>query len=238
MPEATTNDQNELRNAAAGNNGQAQNGYAIQKRRGSQYVDLLLQKLQKMEGLDRAPILGVTSPSKRQGVSTLATNLAIRAADHFKDPVLLVDCNYKNQRTSRLYRCNGDGFGECFTGAANIEQCVKKSKVPNLSVLGTGKAKLARQIVVDSEVIGNFFKAIRSNFRFSVLDLPTTGDPSAIDGMMQYMDGVFVVASYGSRKRELQQLQQSIVEMGGNVLGIIMTGDESKVPSWVPGFLR
>ena len=115
MPEATTNNQSNAEQSSA-RNGSPNQAYNIPKRRGSQYVDLLLQRIQKLEGLDNSPIIGVTSPSKRQGVSTVATNLAIRAADHFRDSVLLVDCNYVNQRTSRVYRCTGEGFGECVLG--------------------------------------------------------------------------------------------------------------------------
>ena len=237
MPEATTNNQSNAEQSSA-RNGSPNQAYNIPKRRGSQYVDLLLQRIQKLEGLDNSPIIGVTSPSKRQGVSTVATNLAIRAADHFRDSVLLVDCNYVNQRTSRVYRCTGEGFGECVLGNKNIEQCARNTNIPNLNVLGTGKAKIARQIVVDGDVIGNFFKAIRSSYRYSVLDLPVVGAPSSIDGMLQYMDGIFIVASYGTRKSELKELQDTIVDLGGRVLGIVMTGDESRVPRWLPSFLR
>ena len=234
MAEATTENQNNQSARAL----PGSNGYSIPKRRGSQYVDLLLQRMQKLEGLDSSPVIGVTSPAVRQGVSTLASNLAIRAADHFHEPVLLVDCNFKNQRTSRMYRCTGEGFGECYFGNRAIEQCAKSTNIANLNVLGIGKSKLARQIVVDSDVVSNFFKNLRNSFRYSVLDLPVAGEPSAVDGMLQFMDGVFIVASYGMRKRNLEDLKNKIVQHGGRVLGIVMTGDESKVPGWLPRFLR
>lgn len=238
MAEAITNQRNESSEQTAASNGQPNHARAVENRRGSQYIDMLLQRIQQLQGLERHPIIGVTSPRNRQGVSTIAANLAIRAADHFHEPVLLVDCNYRNQRTSRMYRCTGQGFGECYSGEANIEQCVRKTNITGLNVLGTGITRLARQIVVDPEISGSFFKDIRSNYRFCVLDCPKTGDPSAIDGMISDMDGILLVANYGIGKRELQEAQNHIVERGGNILGIIMTGDESRLPNWLPGFLR
>lgn len=232
---SSTNRSNEV-----GHNGNVDNTnqQVVKKRRGSEYVDLLLQRLQTVDGLEHSPVIGITSPHARQGVSTLATNLSIRAADHFAEPVLLVDCNYNNQRTSRMYRATGNGFGECYGGTASIGQCVRKTNVTNLNVLGIGKSKLARQIIVDLDVISNFVKEMRNSFRFSVLDLPTKSDASAMDGLIPHLDGVFIVSNYGTHKRVLEETITSITEVGGRVLGIVMTGDESKVPRWVPSFLR
>lgn len=210
----------------------------VPKRRGSKYADILLQRLQStvLSDADSA-LIGMMSYTRRQGVTTMAVNLAIRAADHFYTPSLIIDGNYHNQKITRMYRCTGHGLGECINGQAEIDSCVKKTNIRGFHVLGTGKKKLSKQILLDPEFSSDFFKIIRNDFRFSVIDLPASSEHSLVESILPMLDGVVLVARYGARREQLAKMQAKVNSAGGQVYGVVMTGDEFKLPRWLPNFL-
>ena len=69
----------------------------VPRRRGADAYDTLLWRLQPRLGESRVKsdgagfLVGVTACDRKAGVSTVAANLAIRAADHQMRPVLLID---------------------------------------------------------------------------------------------------------------------------------------------------
>lgn len=209
----------------------------VKSRRGGKYADIILNQLMTEAFTETAsPSVGIVSLDGRQYGSTMAANLAIRAADHHLGPALLVDANYCNSRLTKMYRCDDVGLCECFQGTAAIEECVKSTKIENMSALGLGKAKLAKQIVMNTDNINEFFVAQRRDYRFSVYDLPVLDEPSIANILLRHLDGILIVAKYGSRKEHIQRLQKQIEDNGSQVLGVVMTGQESKLPRWLSYF--
>ncbi len=210
----------------------------IPKRRGSKYADILLRRLQTtvLHDADSA-VIGMLSFARRQGVTTQAVNLAIRAADHGHTPSLVIDANFHNQKVTRMYRCTGQGLGECINGQAAIDNCVKKTNIPGFNTLGAGRNKLSKQILLDPEYSTEFFKVVRNDFKFTVVDLPATREPSVVESIVPQLDGVLLVARYGARKEQLAAMQAKVRNAGGQVYGIVMTGNEQKLPGWLPKFL-
>lgn len=210
----------------------------VPKRRGSKYADILLQRLQSTVLSDSdSAMIGMMSFARRQGVTTTAVNLAIRAADHFYTPSLVIDANFQNQKLSRMYRCGGQGLGECINGQAELDRCVKSTNIRGFNVLGAGKKKLAKQILLDREFSDDFFKIVRNDYRFSVVDLPAIREHSLVESILPMLDGVVLVARYGVRRNQLAQMQAKVDNAGGQVYGVVMTGDEYKLPRWLPKFL-
>ena len=238
MADTFTNQPGNRDNRRSGNSANASGATSIPKRRGSKYADILLHRLQTsvLSELDSA-LIGMVSFAPRQGVTTTAINLAIRAADHYFTPSLIIDGNFKNHKVTRLYRCTGNGLGDCLNGQASLEQSIKKTKVPGFFALGAGKNKLSKQILFDPDIAGEFFKMVRNDFRFSVIDLPVFNEPSLVESIIPKLDGVVMVARYGARKDQLAKMQNNIRNSGGELLGIVMTGNEDKLPGWLPKFL-
>ncbi|MEM9411268.1 MAG: hypothetical protein AAGA30_09160, partial [Planctomycetota bacterium] len=173
----------------------------VPKRRGSKYADILLQKLQPTLFSENAsPVIGVVSFAPRQGVSTTAINLGIRAADHHYAPAIAIDANYRNQKLSRIYRCSGSGLSDCLNGQADLENSVYKTKIPGFFTMGAGETKLSKQILFDPEIGREFFKLLRNDFRLSIIDFAAFDEPSVTDSILPCLDGVIVVARYGTRK--------------------------------------
>ena len=229
-----TNSGNERERRASSTGGQQS---PVPQRRGSKYVDILLQRLHATVFADNESVaIGMIGAAPRQGVTTLAANLSIRAADHFYKPSLIVDGNARNQKLSRMYRCSGKGLTDCLSGQASMEECVKKTKIPECFVMGAGNKKLSKQIMFDPDVASDFFNIIRNEFRFSTFDLPSLHEPSFVDSIVPYLDGVVLVARYGIRKDQLESAQGVIRKAGGRLLAAVMTGNDDKLPGWVPKY--
>ena len=206
----------------------------VPTRRGSKYADILLQRL-RAETIDptKPAIIGLASASPRQGVTTTAMNLAIRAADHGVGKVLIIDANHRNQRASRMYRATGDGVSECLTGHAALDACVHPTRFKGLSLLGLGKAKLAQQIVMGGAAAEDFFEAVRASYQLTVVDLPVMNEPCIANAFLPNLDGVLMVGQYGMKKDQMIDFQEAVRTNGGNVIGTVMTGKESKLPNWI-----
>ena len=224
--------ENDNRGTRASDEGQ---NHSVPKRRGSKYTDILLQRLQGTLLAERnSVVIGMLGHAPRQGVTTMAANLAIRAADHFYKPALIIDGNSRNRKISKMYRCGGQGFGECLNGQASLDSCVKPTKIPQCFVLGAGDRKLTNQIMFAPEIAGEFFKVVRNDFRFSVLDLPALNEPSFVDSILSFLDGVVLVARYGARKEDMEATQQLLNKSGVDLVAVVMTGNDDKLPRWVP----
>ncbi len=213
-------------------------GYRVPLRRGSEYSDLLLRRLRTMllEDPDQSAVIGVASCGRRQGVTTTAVNLAIRAADHLISPTLIVDANFNNRTVSKLYRCGGPGISECLTGEKTVEACVEKTKIKGMHVLGLGDRELARQLVLDPQCLNGFINEIREQYRLAVIDFPPMNKPSQADLLISYLDGVLLVTRYGTKKDQLAEFQADVQSAGSKVLGIVMTGGRSPLPKWLQRF--
>ncbi len=210
----------------------------VTKRRGSKYVDTLLMRLHNSILVNRAAgVIGLLSYAANQGVTTMAVNLAIRAADHNFTPTLVIDGDFTSTRVSRLYRHRGLGFAECMNGQAVLNDCVSSTKVQGLNALGAGKASVAKQMIFDQDLGSDFFKIVKHEYRFSVVDLPNIREPSIHASILPHLDGIVLVARYGIRKELLVQTQNKIVASGGNLLGVVMNGNQEKLPRWLPKFL-
>ena len=215
-------------------------GQLIPVRRGSEYSDMLLRSLDNLL-LQRAEpvVIGVVGCMPRQGTTTTAVNLAIRAADHGRGPVLLIDGNADNRGLSGLYRCGKLGYGDCLAGTRELQATVKNTKVRDLDVLGLGDPQMAGQIVPDSNCVSAFFADVRNNYRLSIVDMSPFANPSATASLCPYLDGIIAVARPNVPPSQLTELKSNIRQFQGNLLGVVMTGaQKGAMPKWLQRFFQ
>ena len=218
----------------------SRSGHRIPVRRGSEYSDALLRSLDNLL-LQRAEpvVIGVVGCLPRQGTTTIAVNLAIRAADHGRGPVLLIDGNGKNKGLSRFYRFGKTGYGDCLAGARELHATVKKTKVRDMDVLGFGDRHMAGQFVSDSNCTSAFFADVRNNYRLSIVDMSPLANPSPTASLCPYLDGIIAVARPSVPSSQLTELKSNIRQFQGNLLGVVMTGAQrGAMPKWLQRFFQ
>ena len=81
----------------------------------------LADRLRLTQSSSAVQTIGLTSCSPREGVSTVAANLAITAAAMFDRPVLLVDANFLRPALRRMFRLRqGPGLADVLLSAATL----------------------------------------------------------------------------------------------------------------------
>src|SRR4029077_14299463 len=145
------------------------------QRPGAEYFDALLWRLfDRREDADGVGyLLGVTGCARQSGVSTVAANLAIRAADHGLGPVLLVDANDHHPQLQRLFRAKiGAGLADVMAGQTALANAIQPTRVPGLQLLPLGTAGLIGRLRIDSARIEGLVAELRETYSLVLVDLP------------------------------------------------------------------
>ena len=133
-----------------------------------------------VENVDKN-VLAIVSPSKRDGRTYLAANLAVAFAQLGKR-TLLLDCHLQKSRQDEIFRIQGapgistmlSGRSDVSAGPAPIE------KVPYLFVYPAGPCPTNPDELIASDRFGNFLSEARRKFDTVLVDTPP-GDSSTGD---------------------------------------------------------
>lgn len=80
----------------------------------------------------------VTSYSKGEGKSTVASNLAI-SFSKMESKVLLIDCDLRRPNVHNIFKIeNTKGLSDVMGKMVNFDQAVKKDVIPGLDILVSG----------------------------------------------------------------------------------------------------
>jgi tyrosine-protein kinase Etk/Wzc len=142
--------------------------------------------------------VGITSCTRGAGVTTVATNLAIAAAQSGNRRVLLVDANREYAKIAKLLRITGKGgLTDVLSGTALVGDCVQLSAVDFLSVLPAGSPN--KTLGTDFEVanVVDLLDELRSEFDLIVFDLPQAEELSECYAFAQVLNGTFLVIEAG-----------------------------------------
>ncbi|QDU90002.1 Tyrosine-protein kinase YwqD [Pirellulimonas nuda] len=209
------------------------------RRRGAEYYDTILWRLRSRvdQEPDGATMLGVTGYGRRNGVSTIAANLAIRAADHRMSPVLLVDANLHYPKQHRTFRMHdAAGLADVLSGSAPLEACVHPSSVDGLDVMPLGASHLLDRASVDPQRFQSLLTELRDQYRTVVFDLPEADEMRHALLFARSIDAaVFAVRSDAVRRRDAQVAVARLRADGVNLVGAVLTAKRRYAPAWLVG---
>ena len=213
----------------------------IGERPGAQYYDAilwrLLAELGEEEGAGR--LFGITSCGRQSGVTTLAANLAIRAADHGVGPVLLVDANVGHPRLHQLMNADrATGLADVLTGQATLGLSVQATSVRDLEFLRLGTRDLFNHARADRHQLRALLSELRESYAAVFVDLPATGELEHVLPLARELDATLVVIRAGKtpRSRAQRSLRQ-LISSGVHVAGAVVTGQHQYVPNWLQHWL-
>jgi Mrp family chromosome partitioning ATPase len=205
--------QGEPNRTAAGNVGKeavAKWGTPIESR--ALYGTLRDRLLMAAAGSLESPcIFGLTSCRTGEGVSSIATNLALALAQQYAGGgVLLINA-------SAIDNSEGDGFHL----EANPLCCPKK---------------MAFDLRETYEIQGlaKLLPLLKEHYRFVVFDLPAIRQASSVVRLTGMVDGVvFVVEAEGVRWEEAKGTTDLLVQARANLLGAVLNKRRAYVPEWL-----
>jgi capsular exopolysaccharide synthesis family protein len=174
----------------------------------------------------------VTSPAASEGKSTVCANLAVTFAQQ-NLRVLLVDGDLRRSRLHHVFETERTpGLGEVLSGAATIDEAVRPTAVPGLSLLPAGV--LAPNA---SELLGSAMRplldALAERFDLVILDTPPILAAADAEIMGVQSDAVLLVVRAGQTDRSSAQYAvQQMRAIGARVVGAVLNDPDEKVPGY------
>lgn len=178
---------------------------------------------QRLKEREEGTALLFTSAEEGAGKTVLAANLAVSFAQEGKK-VCIVDANLRSPSLNLVFHLNsGAGLSDYLSDHGSLEQIVRPSFVPNLSVIAAGTGTDSPAELLGGEQMTNLLAALRQEYEMVVLDAPGLLDCTDARMLASFVDGAVLVAKYGSSKRdEISKAKQYVEQAGTDIIGIVL----------------
>lgn len=200
---------------------------------GTDQIDALLWRLRPPLDAEVSPTLmvGVTAPGLREGATTLALGLAVRAALDPSSAVLLVDAHAKQQGISAVLNLKtGVGLSEVMAGDVSFADVVRRVPEHSLDLLTAGQNRRG----IHPERLAGMLNEWREAYDLVVVDLPPAAELQGILPLAQQLDGtLLVVRSESSRSSEVADACQRLGDAGVHLVGSILNRQRDCLPKWL-----
>ncbi len=144
------------------------------------------------ETLPQPVALGVTGLGPGVGTSMVAFNLAAALANQVRRKTLLVEANFGNPFLTRADQ-RTSGLSEILAGEATAAECQSPTTVPNLCVIGPGRATATEGYSLDLELMRPLISENLGDCQFTVFDLAPVRQPSVAWSLMGFLSGTILV---------------------------------------------
>lgn len=183
--------------------------------------------------------LGVAGSRRRSGASTVAANLAIRAADLGLGPALLVDANFDFPAVDRIFRAaSGPGLADACIDGLMLADVVRPSGTPHLDLAPAGRVERLSRAGLNSDVLCGLLREATETYEFLVFDLPAAENLGPSLPLAQALDAALLVlrsdsVSGAAARRAASRLAADGVPLSGAVLA----QRRPDVPLWLRRWL-
>ena len=184
------------------------------------------------ESRERPRILAFVSSNPGEGTSTCIANFARYVAEHLERSVLLIDGNL---RTPGLHDAAGvprrNGLAELLGGAIELSDAVKRTSVPNLSLITSGENGESPQRLLDRALIQERLLNQARGYDYLLLDCPPVNRYSESTVLASLCDGVVLVVLGESTRREVAaRAKQDLLDAKCRLLGVFMNKRKFYIP--------
>jgi Mrp family chromosome partitioning ATPase len=178
-------------------------------------------------------IIGVVSPHRGDGRSTVAAGLALTLARETEGPVLLVDLDVERPaQATRFGAAPEPGLRDCVDAPRRLRP-VAVQVGRGLWLVPAGRGTPMESLRALEGVAGSgLLDECRASFTWTVLDLPPVLDaPSAVAPVVAGSDCCVLVGRH--RGTRVDALTRTAALLGRPVVGFALTADRSRVPAWI-----
>lgn len=170
----------------------------------------------------------ITSAEMDEGKTTTVCNIARCFSELEDTKVVLIDCDFRKRGVSRaLGLDNSFGVADIVFGYKEISECIRK--VDQLDVITSGGAPSNTSILLNSQSMKDFVKALREEYDYVFIDSPPISRLNDACIITQYVDGTVIVnASKAIDSKVAKITLDKIKKVNGNVLGVILNKFKSQ----------
>jgi capsular exopolysaccharide synthesis family protein len=183
--------------------------------------------------------LAVTSPSRGDGKSTVAFNLA-KAMAHLKQEVLLIDGDLRKPTQHKLANCSNDsGLSEILENARTLFESVQEIS-PHLHILTAGRSVSNPVALMQSPRLGDLLEEAASRYSIVLVDTPALS--AVTDGVLvtaRTDATVLVVAADSTNERDTKEVMARLASLGlDNLVGVVVNRDSKRFADYSDYFAK
>lgn len=179
--------------------------------------------------------LVVTSAIKREGKTITVLNLATVMATGSEKKVLVIDCDLRRPKMHELLGTpSRPGLSELLRGKADPEAVFQKTKVPNLSLLPSGKLPANPSELIGSSKMSRLLEQLKEKFDYVISDTPPVMAVTDAGVLGAIADGVILVVKAECTKRDIVLRAQTLLK-GANakLVGCVLTNIREFSPYYI-----
>jgi capsular exopolysaccharide synthesis family protein len=175
-----------------------------------------------MSGQPPAAIM-ITSPNPEEGKSSVVSNLALAFALKGA-PTVIIDCDLRRPRVHRIFELDPQpGLTNYLTGSATLDEILRSTEIPGLTVIPGGAKPPSPGNLLDSENFKKLLDHLRQEFRHIIVDTPPVLGFTDARIISAKVDGVLLVTKYQStHKRAAKLAHQLFSQIHAPVMGAIL----------------
>lgn len=191
----------------------------------------LVQTVFLSPGQNSPRVVLFTGVDSGVGCSSICAGVAEALAAHVSEPVCLVDSNL---RYPSLHLCLGvegaRGLSEALDDPEPIREFVTRPAVDGVWLLPCGAHSSPSRIIASSSLRSRIDE-LRHEFRYVLMDSPPVNVYSDAISLGQAADGVvLVVSAHTTRKEAARKAKQSLEVAGVRVLGVVLNNRTYPIP--------
>ncbi len=170
----------------------------------------------------------ITSPSQKEGKSTISSNLAFSLAESGKK-TLIIDCDMRKPRLHKMFGVtNLDGLTRHLMGEAKDQEGFRKVKgVDNLDLLTSGPVPPNPAELLGSKRMKEFLGNLEKLYDVIILDSPPIGLVTDSAILSTISDGTILVVEVGETQTEIAvHATELLNKVNAKILGVVL----NKIP--------
>ena len=173
-------------------------------------------------GADNARSLAVVSPASGDGRSVLASNIAIALAEAGRR-VLLIDGNFRSPALHAIFDLPPDGgFASVLSAEMTLEEAVRKSALPTLSVLVAGQA-VDGGALLNQGTFAEMLDSAARQYDITIIDTPAaSAGPEARLIAANCQATVMLVRANKTNRFHALRTRDGLWNVAANVAGVVV----------------
>lgn len=183
----------------------------------------LRTNVQFLMGNGQNRILLITSPTKGEGKSNTAANIAVSIAQQ-KERVLVIDANLREPALHSIFKISNEmGLTDVLTERVSFEEAVYHTEIGRLEVLTSGVIPNNPTELLGSEKLGQLFQKVKTFYDFIVVDSSGVLDVADTKVLANKCDGVILVVNECSTQSgDALETKKALELAKARVIGLVV----------------
>lgn len=198
------------------------------------YYEAVGKQIQVALGTSSSRVLVFTGAVGGDGISTVMAQYGEMLARR-GERVLLIDGNPRHPSLHHQFQIpDSPGLAELVAGAATRESVVHSSGFANLDLVPLGRCSDRSDAERIGEMLGDFQRAYAEAYDYVLVDSDFVGSPFSSSSSIGKSDGIVLVLRAGKTNRQVAgRSLDTVRQIGGNVLGIILNRRDFPIPDFI-----